>query len=180
MMQQILFNLLTIYLHGYTYASKDVIIMTKDGKSYLAKTEPAKNLNKSSTEKKFSSASRQLNRNFAELSEGGEEEIDLTTPPSAFFHFLSRRRKLRGRRKRRRLRKIKTPRILRLDEHNESKESKKSHGSVTSEKSEESEGSEESKSKTNKFVDVSGTKDGCGRCFTNDKSSAIMITYQSY
>ena len=108
-MQQILFNLLTIYLHGYTYASKDVIIMTKDGKSYLAKTEPAKNLNKSSTEKKFSSAPRQLNRNF-ELSEGGEEEIDLTNPPSAFFHFLSRRRKLRGRRKRRRLRKMKTPR----------------------------------------------------------------------
>ena len=176
-MQTILFNLLTIYLHGYTNASKGVIITTKDGKSYLAKTGPAKNLNKSSTEKKFSSASKQLNRNFAKLIEGGEEEIDLTTPPSAFFHFLSRRRKLRGRRKRRRLRKIKTPRFLGLDE---SKESKKSHGSVTSEKSEESEGSEESKSKTNKFVDVSGTKDGCGRCFTNDKSSAIMITYQSY
>ena len=138
-MQQILFNLLTIYLHGYTNASKGVIITTKDGKSYLAKTEPAKNLNKSSTEKKFSSASRQLNRNFAE-----------------FLEFLG------------------------LDEPDESKESKKSHGSVTSEKSEESEGSEESKSKTNKFVDVSGTKDGCGRCFTNDKSSAIMITYQSY
>ena len=138
-MQTILFNLLTIYLHAYTYASKDVIIMTKDGKSYLAKTGPAKNLNKSSTEKKFSSASRQLNRNFAE-----------------FLRFLG------------------------LDEPDESKESKKSHGSVTSEKSEESEGSEESKSKTNKFVDVSGTKDGCGRCFTNDKSSAIMITYQSY
>ena len=139
-MQTILFNLLTIYLHAYTCASKDVIIMTKDGKSYLAQTEPAKNLNKSSTEKKkFSSASRQLNRNFAE-----------------FLRFLG------------------------LDEPDESKESKKSHGSVTSEKSEESEGSEESKSKTNKFVDVSGTKDGCGRCFTNDKSSAIMITYQSY
>ena len=176
-MQQILFNLLTIYLHGYTYASKDIIITTKDGKSYLAKTGPAKNLNKSSSEKKFGSASRQLNRNFAELSEGGGEEIDLTTPPSAFFHFLSRRRKLRGRRKRWRLRKMKTPRFLGLDEPDESKESKKSHGSGIFE---ESEGSEESKSKTNKFVDVSGTKDGCGRCFTNDKSSAIMITYQSY
>ena len=139
-MQQILFSLLTIYLHGYTNASKGVIITTKDGKSYLAKTEPAKNLNKSSTEKKkFSSASRQLNRNFAE-----------------FLRFLG------------------------LDEPDESKESKESHGSVTFEKSEESEGSEESKSKTHKFVDVSGTKDGCGRCFTNDKSSAIMITYQSY
>ena len=138
-MQTILFNLLTIYLHAYTCASKDVIITTKDGKSYLAKTEPAKNLNKSSTEKKFSSASRQLNRNFAE-----------------FLRFLG------------------------LDEPHEYKESKKSHGSVTSEKSDESEGSEESKSKTNKFVDVSGTKDGCGRCFTNDKSSAIMITYHSY
>ena len=138
-MRTILFNLLTIYLHAHTCSSKDVIITTKDGKSYLAKTGPAKNLNKSSKEKKFSSASRQLNRNFAE-----------------FLRFLG------------------------LNEPDESKESKKSHGSVTSEKSEESEGSEESKSKTNKFVDVSGTKDGCGRCFTNDKSSAIMITYQSY
>ena len=38
----------------------------------------------------------------------------------------------------------------------------------------------EERSEEKKFVDVSGTKDGCGRCFTNDKSSAIMITYQSY
>ena len=42
-MRAILFNLLIIHMHSHNHASKDVLIKTHNGKSYLAKTGATKN-----------------------------------------------------------------------------------------------------------------------------------------
>ena len=56
-MQTILFTLMIIFMHAHNNASKDVLVKTKNGKSYLAKLGMAKN-----GEKDYKSNSEHKNR----------------------------------------------------------------------------------------------------------------------